>query len=809
MNKNFRKWLACSVAITIAVYNAPYSVEALEVIGENVQLEESTEQDQTDTENMTQAGDFFKVSGTENTDWTFSDNILTIKAGVNKDITIEGIQETTTDRIVVEVGFSGTITIRNVKINLSGKDYYCAFKIKNGDTNVTLNLDGDNTLKSGGFCAGLEHTNKKGKLIINGKGTLNANGGHYSAGIGGGQKGAGSNITILGGAIKATGGPSGAGIGGGQNGSGSNITISGGKVTATGNNNGAGIGGGKKGKYNNSGNGKNITISGGEVIATGSGGGAGIGGTGEGGVGSNITISGGTIKATGACGIGGGNSKAGSNIIISGGSFLGTISGTPKNESGEEVCLFKLENQGNFTGGSIKVVGTTANKNEINTDYNIGPNHKGDTSFYIYLPVGDYTITTHIDSYNVKVTKKPETPNSNDLVLTNTDKGLLVDVSKYKTEYGKVKCSIDGNNWKEEESIDDKRQVLFDVDPNNTSEQQIQIKYSGKDYYSESDISNKKFYLGRIVINESISYTGSEITESDILSSCSNGTVTLEYYQENSENEWVLLDNPPTNVGSYKVKATLEPSSNNYTKAIMEKEFEITKANSEVKITTSSLDKEYDGEVVNNPDYTTSIKDGKVTITWQKNIGTENEPNWVDLKEGAPKEAGSYQVVVELEGNSNYNSSSAILGFNISKANNDWSQALSIDGWTYGQDAKSPTATAKFGDVVFTYSNGENGTYVTEVPKNAGTYWVKATVEGTENYTGLESKVSFEIAQATGSIDFKDGAKLDKIYDGNAVAITDNHIEKSDSTGAVTFTFEKKVANGWKKTDHQKWVHIE
>ncbi|WP_270839777.1 cell wall-binding repeat-containing protein [Peptacetobacter hiranonis] len=339
------------------------------------------------------------------------------------------------------------------------------------------------------------------------------------------------------------------------------------------------------------------------------------------------------------------------------------------------------------------------------------------------------------------------------------------------------------------------------MDPNNTSEQQIQIKYSGKDYYSESDISNKKFYLGRIVINESISYTGSEITESDILSSCSNGTVTLEYYQENSENEWVLLDNPPTNVGSYKVKATLEPSSNNYTKAIMEKEFEITKANSEVKITTSSLDKEYDGEVVNNPDYTTSIKDGKVTITWQKNIGTENEPNWVDLKEGAPKEAGSYQVVVELEGNSNYNSSSAILGFNISKANNDWSQALSIDGWTYGQDAKSPTATAKFGDVVFTYSNGENGTYVTEVPKNAGTYWVKATVEGTENYTGLESKVSFEIAQATGSIDFKDGAKLDKIYDGNAVAITDNHIEKSDSTGAVTFTFEKKVANGWKKTE--------
>lgn len=61
----------------------------------------------------------------------------------------------------------------------------------------------------------------------------------------------------------------------------------------------------------------------------------------------------------------------------------------------------------------------------------------------------------------------------------------------------------------------------------------------------------------------------------------------------------------------------------------------------------------------------------------------------------------------------------------------------------------APTAKAQFGDVTFTYSSEENGTYTNEVPKNAGTYYVKATVEGTENYTGLESApVAFEIAKA-------------------------------------------------------------
>ncbi len=92
--------------------------------------------------------------------------------------------------------------------------------------------------------------------------------------------------------------------------------------------------------------------------------------------------------------------------------------------------------------------------------------------------------------------------------------------------------------------------------------------------------------------------------------------------------------------------------------------------------------------------------------------------------------------------------------FTIAKADNEWTTALSMDGWTYGEEAKKPTAVAKFGTPIFTYSNEENGTYITEQPVNAGTWYVKATVEGTDNYTGLSEIKKFTIAKAPATLSF-------------------------------------------------------
>ena len=168
---------------------------------------------------------------------------------------ITGSSTENTLTINAEKDQTANVTLSDVNIDVSSEGK--AAVSTTGEGNVSIELNGDNTLKSGKGHAGLEKKNG-GKLTIadedkNGK--LTAEGGKYGAGIGGGDQGAGSGITITGGEIKATGGQYGAGIGGGK-GDGSDITISGGEVNASGGVNGAGIGGGLRSK------GKDITVSG-------------------------------------------------------------------------------------------------------------------------------------------------------------------------------------------------------------------------------------------------------------------------------------------------------------------------------------------------------------------------------------------------------------------------------------------------------------------------------------------------------------------------------------------------------------------
>ena len=81
---------------------------------------------------------------------------------------------------------------------------------------------------------------------------------------------------------------------------------------------------------------------------------------------------------------------------------------------------------------------------------------------------------------------------------------------------------------------------------------------------------------------------------------------------------------------------------------------------------------------------------------------------------------------------------------------NEFTQPLTITDWTYGETANKPTAVAKYGTIKYTYSNTADGTYTEKVPTNAGTHYVKATVEKTADYSELESDaVEFTILPKT------------------------------------------------------------
>ena len=240
---------------------------------------------------------------------------------------ITGTSKENNVTINAESGQTASVTL-SIDVRDKGK----AAVSTTGEGNVSIELNGGSTLRSGYEHAGLEKNNG-GSLTIadedkNGK--LTAWGGQQGAGIGGGSGKDGSNIFITGGGVNAIGGLAAAGIGGGLGGNGSNITISGGKVGATNGLNGAGIGGGQHGS------GSNITISGGEVNAIGGESGAGIGG-GHTGEGSDITISGGEVSASGGksgAGIGGGVYGKGEGITVSGNAQLKVRGGRVQGDYG-------------------------------------------------------------------------------------------------------------------------------------------------------------------------------------------------------------------------------------------------------------------------------------------------------------------------------------------------------------------------------------------------------------------------------------------------------------------------------------------
>ena len=169
---------------------------------------------------------------------------------------ITGTSKENNVTINADSGQTASVTLSGVNIDVRDKGK--AAVSTTGEGNVSIELNGGSTLRSGYEHAGLEKNNG-GSLTIadedkNGK--LTAWGEQQGAGIGGGSGKDGSNIFITGGGVNAIGGKSGAGIGGGHTGDGSDIIISGGEVSASGGKNGAGIGGGVDGK------GEGITVSG-------------------------------------------------------------------------------------------------------------------------------------------------------------------------------------------------------------------------------------------------------------------------------------------------------------------------------------------------------------------------------------------------------------------------------------------------------------------------------------------------------------------------------------------------------------------
>ena len=242
----------------------------------------------------------------------------------------------------------------------------------------------------------------------------------------------------------------------------------------------------------------------------------------------------------------------------------------------------------------------------------------------------------------------------------------------------------------------------------------------------------------------------------------------------------------------------------------------------ELELSLTARDSDYSGEayagaeVENNISYVTGkpadivyyLGDG-TTKTSPKNSGAASEG-------ATPVNPGNYTVKVTLGGQT------ISADFKIRTQINP---TVTIDDWTYGEKANTPKVTVKSGgsdittsyeepQFTYTYYTDENCTNITTVangastngavPKNAGTYYVKADVAKNGDYAaGITEAVQFMIARKSvvASVEAEN-----KTYDGNVSATIKATVEQSELVSGdsititnLTGTFEDRNAGSNKK----------
>ena len=277
---------------------------------------------------------------------------------------------------------------------------------------------------------------------------------------------------------------------------------------------------------------------------------------------------------------------------------------------------------------------------------------------------------------------------------------------------------------------------------------------------------------------------------------------------------------------SDEAKVTVEIISNNYA-GTLEKTFTILPKTINTAITqltapvknevpqTEIETDEYTATVVWSPGVTdkfvyNTVYTATITITPKTNYtvkGIAKNGYTVSGAETVTNEADSVTVTAVYSATENKNS-------------NEFTQPLTITGWTYGETANTPTAVAKYGTIKYTYSNTADGTYTEEVPTEAGTHYVKATVEETADYSGLESDAfEFVIGKKTltndnitdiadqtytggeikPTIEVKDGDKT-LVLDTDYTVTYDNNTDASDEAKVTVEIISNNYAGTLEKT---------
>ena len=161
----------------------------------------------------------------------------------------------------------------------------------------------------------------------------------------------------------------------------------------------------------------------------------------------------------------------------------------------------------------------------------------------------------------------------------------------------------------------------------------------------------------------------------------------------------------------------------------------------------------------------------------------------------APSDSGNYSVKVVADGTGTDVWTSNAINVTITKATG--TASVSMDGWAYGETAKTPvptSATNGTDHVTYQYKvkDADDSTYSDAVLTAAGSYTVKATFPETENYNAVTATSDFTITKATYNmtgVKFEDASYT---YDGSEKTLT---ISGTLPTGVTVAYENNKLTN--------------
>ena len=271
-------------------------------------------------------------------------------------------------------------------------------------------------------------------------------------------------------------------------------------------------------------------------------------------------------------------------------------------------------------------------------------------------------------------------------------------------------------------------------------------------------------------------WTYGSTAKSPSVSTSSDGYITYTYYNSAGTS---LGATRPSDAGTYKVKATVAEGTNY--KSFTTNEVSFTIAQRAVTVTPpTATDRTYNGTAqtifsggsctTGGTMYYSDTNKTFSTSTWSKTIPTPNQTT-----------AGTYTMyyycyVSDTINNKAASGSTINSAVSVSATINrkNGSCTVSMEGWTYGETAKSPSASSTTNSgapVTYTYYKSDQTTSLGATkPTTAGTYYVTATFADTTNYNACtSSKYKFVISKATPTMSL---AGSNKTYNGSASYIT-------------------------------------